>query len=104
MLFYFFHFFFSFYAPVVHGSPGLGVEVELQLPVYTTATATQDLSHTCDLCRSSQQCGILNPLSEAMGRTCILRDTMSGSEPPEPQWELPGFRAFFTYFYLFIYF
>ena len=29
--------------------PGLGVESELQLPAYTTATATQDLSRVCDL-------------------------------------------------------
>ena len=28
--------------------PRLGVELELQLPAYTTATATPDLSHVCD--------------------------------------------------------
>ena len=28
--------------------PRLGVESELQLPAYTTATATQDLSRACD--------------------------------------------------------
>ena len=45
--------------------PRLGVELELQLLVYATATATPDLSHICDLYHSSQQCRILNPLSEA---------------------------------------
>ena len=29
--------------------PGLGVGSELQLPAYTTATATPDLSCICDL-------------------------------------------------------
>ena len=29
--------------------PRLGVELELQLPAYTTATATSDPSHICDL-------------------------------------------------------
>ena len=43
----------------------LGVESQLQLLAYTTATATMDLSHICDLCRSLQQHRILNPLSEA---------------------------------------
>ena len=41
---------------------GLGVESELQLLAYATATATWDLSHRCDLCLSLQQCWIFNPL------------------------------------------
>ena len=45
--------------------PRLGVESELQLPAYTTATATQDPSHACDLHHSSWQCRTLNPPSEA---------------------------------------
>ena len=45
--------------------PRLGVDSELQLPAYTTATAMLDLSHICDLHHSSRQCWILNPLSEA---------------------------------------
>ena len=45
--------------------PRLGVELELELPVYTTATATPDMSWVCDLHHSSQKCQILNPLSEA---------------------------------------
>ena len=44
--------------------PRLGVESELQLPAHTTATATQDLSRICDLCHSSQQWQMLNPLRE----------------------------------------
>ena len=55
--------------------PRLGVELELQLPAYTTATATQDLSNVWNLHRSSQQCQILNPLSEARDRTLILVDS-----------------------------
>ena len=45
--------------------PRLGVELKLELPAYTTATATQDLRHVCDLHHSSRQHQILNPLSEA---------------------------------------
>jgi len=44
---------------------GLGVKLELQLLAYTTATATQDLSHIFDLYHSSRQHWILNPLSGA---------------------------------------
>ena len=47
--------------------PRLGVKSRLQLQAYTTATATamQNLSHTCNLHHSSQQPWILNPLNEA---------------------------------------
>ena len=55
--------------------PRLGVEPELQLLAYTTATATQDLSCFCDLNHSSGQHQIPNPLSEARDRTHILIDT-----------------------------
>ena len=50
-------------------APRLGVQWELRLPAYTTATAMQDLSHVCDLHHSSRQCQILNPLSEARDQT-----------------------------------
>ena len=43
--------------------PRLGVESELQLLSY--ATATQDPSRICNLHHSSQQLQILNPLSKA---------------------------------------
>ena len=55
--------------------PRLGAELKLWPPVYATATAMQDLSLVCDLYHSSQQCWILNPLSESRDRTCILMDT-----------------------------
>ena len=55
--------------------PGLGVKSELQLPAYTTATATQDPSCICHLHHSSQQCQILNRLSRARDQTHILMDT-----------------------------
>ena len=37
--------------------------------------ATEDQNLVCDLHHSSQQCQILNPLSKARDRTCILMDT-----------------------------
>ena len=43
--------------------PRLGVELELQLQAYDTATATLDPSCICSLCCSLQQCQILNPLN-----------------------------------------
>ena len=54
--------------------PRLGVELELYLLAYATATATQDLSHVCNLQHSAQQHGILNPLSKARDQTCVLMD------------------------------
>ena len=49
--------------------PRLGVKLELQQPAYTTATATPDPSHICDVHQSSGEHQILNPLSEARDRT-----------------------------------
>ena len=54
--------------------PRLGVQSELQLPAYTTATETRDLSHVFNLHHSSRPFQILNPLSEARDRTCNLMD------------------------------
>ena len=53
----------------------LGVESELQLPAYTSATAAPDLSHICDVRHSSWQCQILNLLYKARDQTHILMDT-----------------------------
>ena len=50
--------------------PRLGVESELQLPAYTTATAIRDPSRV--LYHSSQQHQILKPLSEARDQTYNL--------------------------------
>ena len=55
--------------------PRLGVETEVQLPAYTTATAAWGPSRICDLHHSLGQHRILNPLSKARDGTCILRDT-----------------------------
>ena len=53
------NFFFLRAAPSDHMEvPRLDVKSELYLPAYTTATATWDCSHVCDLHRSSQQCRI----------------------------------------------
>ena len=55
----------------------LGVELELQVLAYATATATamHGPSCICNLCPSLRQCWILNPLSEARDQTHILVDT-----------------------------
>ena len=72
-------FFLCMVAPVANGSSRAGVELELQMPAYTTATATQDSSCICDLCCSSQPCWIFNPVIEARDQTCIFTDTMLDS-------------------------
>ena len=41
---------------------------------YTTATATQDTSHDCNLHHSLWQHWILNPLSKARDQTYVLMD------------------------------
>ena len=46
----------------------LGVESELPLGAYATATEMSDPSHVCRL-------QILNPLSEARDGTCVIMDT-----------------------------
>ena len=51
------------------------VELELEMLASDTAAAKTDPRHICDLCRSLQQRHILNPLSEARDRTCILIET-----------------------------
>ena len=64
-------FFFCFLGPHLPRMevPRLGVEWELQVPAYTTATAMQDLSLLCGLHHSSRQHQIHNPLIEARDRT-----------------------------------
>ena len=51
------------------------LELQLQLPAYTTAMATPDLNHFCNLHHSLWPCQILNPLSEARDQAHILMDT-----------------------------
>ena len=67
----------------------LGVKLELQLPTYSTATATPDLRLVCNLHNNSQQHRILNPLSRARDQIRILMDTVR-FVTAEPQWELLG--------------
>ena len=52
----------------------LGVEWEVQLPACATATAMWDMSLIGNGHHSSRQHRILNPLSEAGDRTCVLMD------------------------------
>ena len=52
----------------------LGVQSELQLPAYTTTSATWDPSLVCNLHHSLWQHGILNPLSKSKDPTHILMD------------------------------
>ena len=54
--------------------PSLGVELELQLPAYATATAMRDPSLICNLNHGSRQRRILNPLMDARDRTHVLMD------------------------------
>ncbi len=49
--------------------PRLGVNSELHLPAYATATATQGARRICNLIRSSR---VLNPLSKARDQTRFL--------------------------------
>ena len=72
----FFLFFFVFLGPNPWHTevPRLGVQSELQLPAYITATAMPEPSCICDLHHSSRQHWILNPLSEARHRTYVLMD------------------------------
>ena len=87
-LFFFFFFFFFFFLvflgphPWHMEVPGLGVQSELQLLAYTTATATPDPSRICNLNYSSRQHRVLNPLSKTRDPTCILmNEYWSGSFP-----------------------
>ena len=75
-----FFLFFGFLGPHME-VPRLEVELELQLPAYTTATAVQDPSCILELHCSSQQRQILNPQSEARDQTLILMDTSRVHNP-----------------------
>ena len=55
--------------------PRLGVELELQLLAYDTATALWHLNHIFDPHCSSWQCQIRNPWSEARDQIHIPKDT-----------------------------
>ena len=61
--------------------PRLRVESEVQLPAYTTATATRDLSCISDLHHNSWQMWFLNPLRKARDQTCVFVDTSQVCNP-----------------------
>ena len=80
-LIYLFIYFFYFLSFVFLGQhpwhmevPRLGVESKLQLLAYTTAIATLDPSCVYELHHRSRQHRLLNPLSKARDRICILMD------------------------------
>ena len=86
-IFFSFLFFLFFWPHLQHIEvPRLGV---------TTATATPDSSHICNLSHRLWQHWILNPLSEAKDGTNILKDICWVLNP---LWELPTF--YFKYFLL----
>ena len=77
---FFLFLFFGSLGPHVRNTevPRLGIELELQLLAYSTATATPDLSQVCNLHHRSWQCQIHDPLSEARDWThihCAARGT-----------------------------
>ena len=55
--------------------PTLGIEAELQLPAYSTATAMPDPSLICKLHCSSRQHWVLHPLCNAWDPTGLLMAT-----------------------------
>ena len=113
ILTFFFLFFFSFsyffFSPLAFSElhlwhkdvSRLGVKSELQLPAYTTATATNDLSHICDLHHSLWQHHILNPVREARDRTCILMDTSQVHNPLSHNRNSPDI-FYFILLYIFV--
>ena len=55
--------------------PRLGIELELQLLAYATATAMPDPCHICYLHHGLWECWILNQLTEVRDQTGIFMDT-----------------------------
>ena len=76
--------------------PSLGVELEVQLPAYVTATAVPGPSCVFDLHHSSQQCRIINPLREARDQMHNNIMVSSRIRFHAPRWEL----LFFFFFFL----
>ena len=98
--FSFFFFFFVFLGPYSRHMevPRLGVESELQLLAYATATVTHDLSGVCDLHHSNGLSGVCD-LHHSNARS-LSRHARPEIKPAtlwilvgfatiEPQWELP---------------
>ena len=68
---------FCFLGPLMQlmKAPRLGVELELQLLAYTTATAMPGMSCVCNPHHSSQQCQIPKPMSKSKDWTHDLMNT-----------------------------
>ena len=81
LILFFFFCLFRATPTAVYGGSQAGGPIRGVGRAYTTATATRDPSHGCDLHHRSWQHQILNPLSEARGRTCVLRGCLSYSFP-----------------------
>ena len=64
--------------PAIYGSSQTKGGIRAASAAYTTATATLDPSHICDLCQHLQQHQIFNPRIEARNGNHILTKTMSG--------------------------
>ena len=59
-------------APAAYGGSQAKGVIGAGAATLNTATAMPHLTHVCNLYHSSQQCWILNPLSEARDCTCNL--------------------------------
>ena len=79
--------------------PRLGVESELQLLAYATATATPDPNSSCDLHHSLQQQQILNSLCEARDQTSIFMDASQIRFP----WATTGTPSILIFYFTFMY-
>ena len=75
------------------------MEVKLELPAYTTATATRDLSPACDIQHSLQQRQILNHLAGPEIKPESSR-ILVGFVTAEPWREFPDFIFYVAKFIL----
>ena len=66
---------------MTHGGSQARGQIRAEPLAYATATATLDLSLVFDLHHSSRQLHILNPLSKARDRTCVLVDASQVRQP-----------------------
>ena len=76
LFFFVFIYFFLFRAtPIAYGSSQVRGQIGGVVLVYTTATAMWYPIYICDLCYSSWQCHIPDPLNKTRNGTHILMDT-----------------------------
>ena len=91
ILFFYFNFWAFFRAvPMAYGSSQDRGQIGAVSAGLCHSHSNIDLNCTCHLQHRSQQCWILNPLSEARDQTCILMD-ISWFVSAEPRWELPRY-------------